>query len=91
MSNLYLLLYLPLAGLSVLWLVRVLKLAREHRKHSRGSLLRITGAAVSVALFLAGYAVMVVTHARGFRVAMMFVMVMALVNALRMMTLKTED
>lgn len=83
--DLYLLLYLPLAGLTVLWLLAALKLAKNYQNHSRGTLLRIIGAVVAVGLFIVSFAVMVVTHARGHKVAMLLIMVMALVNFFRMM------
>ena len=84
--DLYLLLYLPLAGLTVMWFLAGLKLAKDYRKHSRETLRRSIGAEVVVALFIVSSAVMVVTHARGYRVAMMLVMAMALVNLFRLRT-----
>ena len=89
--DLYLLLYLPLAGLTVLWLLAAVKIARNYRVHSRGTLLKIVGAELAVALFIASFAVMVVTHAHGFKIAMMLVMAMALVNFLRLMVPKHFD
>lgn len=83
MVSLYLLLYVPLAGLAGLCLVGAVKLIKERRKHSRAILLKTSGAVLGVGLFAAGYAVMVVTHARGYRTAMVLVMIMSAVNLLR--------
>ena len=76
--ELYLLLYLPLAGLTVLWLLAALRLAKDYRTLPRESLLKTVGAEVAVALFTASFAVMIVTHARGFKAAMVLVMAMVL-------------
>jgi tryptophan-rich sensory protein len=75
---LFLLLYLPLAGLTVLWIRAGLKLAKGYQEQPRESFLRLLGAEIAVALFIAGFAVMVVTHGRSYKVALIIVMVMSL-------------
>ncbi len=85
MSNLYLLLYLPLAGLTVLWLLAALKLARNDRERSRGTLLRSAAVEAALALFIISLMVMVATHGRGFKTAMIINVVAALVNATKWM------
>lgn len=83
MNDLYPLLYVPLLGLVALCLIGGGKFKKEHRQHSRETWVKIGGALLAVALFTGSYAVMAVTHARAFNVAMLLVMVMALVNFLR--------
>ncbi len=83
MNNFYSLLYLPLGGLLLLCLRGGWKFTKERRQHSRETWLRTGGALLAVMLFTASYAVMVVTHAHAFKAAMLLVMAMALVNALR--------
>ena len=87
MNNFYLLLYLPLAGLLLLCLRGSWKFVKERRQHSRETWLRTGGAFLAVILFTASCAVMISTHGHGYRTAMLLVMAMALVNALRMASL----
>ncbi len=82
-NNLYLLLYLPLAGLLLLCLRGGWKFMKERRLHSRETWLRTGGASLAVMLFTASYAVLISTHGHGYRTAMLLIMAMALVNALR--------
>ena len=82
--DLYLLLYLPLAALTVFWLLAALRLAKKYRTLHHETALKTAGAVVAVALFDASFAVMVVTHARGFKAAMVLVMAMGVVNLFRL-------
>lgn len=50
--GLYLPLYLPLAGLTVLWLLAALKIARDLQRHSRRTLPRVPAAWVAQFLFI---------------------------------------
>lgn len=83
MNNFYPLLYLPLAGLLLLCLRGGWKFIKERRQHSRETWLRTGGALLAVMLFTASYAVMVVTHAHAFKVAMLLVTGMGIINLIR--------
>ena len=68
---LYSLLYLPLAALIAPCLLAGIKLARTWRRHSRGEVLRVAGVIVVLALVAAGYAAMVFSRGRDYRVALL--------------------
>lgn len=83
MSDFYPLLYLPLLGLTALCLTGCWKFIKERRQHSREAWVKTGGALLGLVLFTASYAVMVVTHARAFKAAILLIMAMSLVNLLR--------
>ena len=84
MSGLSLLLYFPLVGLIVLVWLAGIKLAQKSHTFPRGYVTRQVLAVIGVAFFTIGYVVMVMTHGHDYSLAMLFVMAIALVNAIRM-------
>ena len=84
MNTLYLLLYVPILGLALLWLLGMLKLFHNRRRNeSRQTLRKVGDALLAVALFTVSFTVMVVTHARSFNLAMLLIICMGIVNLLR--------
>ncbi len=91
MSSLYPLLYLPLAGLSVLWLLLLVKLLRESRNfpiqmRRKGILLLVV-----LALFTSGLAVSLITHGHSFKIAAFLLIAAGFINIFvtRMETLQS--
>ena len=82
MSNFYLLLYVPILVLAVLCLRGTVKLFRNRHREARETF-RIGGALLAVTLFTVSYAVMVVTHAHSFKIALLLIICMGIVNLLR--------
>ena len=83
MNSLYGLLYVPVFGLTVLCLLATVKLCQNRRNESREALGKVGGALLAVALFTVSFAVMVVTHVRSFKLAMLLIICMGIVNFLR--------
>lgn len=83
MDKLNFLLYIPLTGLTLLWVFAGVKVVQDWLKNSRQNLLSLIGAEVALALFLIGFAIMIATHGHSFKIAMLFVVGMGLVNLLR--------
>ncbi len=84
MYNLYQLLYLMPIGLIALWLVGGIKLIKDYRRHSRQSIQRIVTAELMIALFIAGLTVLIVTHGHNFKVPILLVMALSMVELFRL-------
>ena len=83
MNKLYGLLYVPILGLAMLCLYGTIKLFQDRRNQSRKSLYKAGRALLAVALFTVSFAIMVATHAHSFKLVMLLIVCMGIVNLLR--------